>query len=112
MPMSQLSQHRCRDAFDSFLHTGRVFLAVVSHQQGNVFRALAQGRNADGENIQPVVKIASQLPLFDHPVQVTVSRSYQPNVHSLRPSATAAFEFSVLYNAQAIGLEFTGSIPD
>src|ERR1700731_487407 len=110
MPMDQPPHGYSGNAFDSLSHTAGELLGEVSHQQGNVFQALAQGRNADGKNIQPVVEVASKLPLFDHSVQVTVGCSYQPNVDFLRPCAPQAFEFSVLQNAQKFGLEFQGYI--
>src|ERR1700722_3467853 len=99
MPARQLPHGCRRNAFDSLLHAPRVLLAEVSHQQGNVFLAFAQWRTADGENIQPVEEAASKLPLFDHPIQVTVGRSYEPNVDFLRSCASQALEFSVLQNA-------------
>src|SRR3989442_12327506 len=112
MPTRQLPHGRCRNAFDSLLHTARVLLAEVSHQEGNVFRALGQWRNADGENIQPVVEVASKLPLFDHPLQVTVGRSYQPNVDFLGPCASQALEFSLLQDTQELWMKFQRDITD
>ena len=96
----QLPQGCRRDIFDSLLHAARVLLAEVSHQQGNVFRALAQGRNANGKNIEPVVEIASKLPFFNHPIQTHdwSQRSAEcrlsssvcfPDVRILRPAKRA-----------------------
>src|SRR5258706_14558288 len=112
MPTRQLPQHCRRNAFDPFFHTKSVLLAEVSHQQGNVFRALAQWRNTDGKNIQPVVEVAAKLSLFDHLIEVTIGRGYQPNVNFLRTCASQAFEFSILQNAQKFRLEFQGNVSD
>src|SRR5437870_11459814 len=43
---------------------------------------------------------------------VTVGRSYQPNIHFLRPRASQALEFSLLQNTQELWLKFQRDITD
>src|SRR5439155_10871856 len=87
-------------------------LHEMSHEQRNVFRAFTQRRDLDGENIQPVVEVATKMLLGHHPFQVAMGRRHKPSVDSPRSWAPQALEFPLLQNAQQFWLEFQGDITD
>src|SRR6266576_1279631 len=48
-----------------FIEAAAESLHEVTYEQGNVFVALAQRRNLDGENVQAVIEVVAEGPLRD-----------------------------------------------
>src|SRR5882672_7878979 len=86
-------------------HSASQDLDKMCDQSRNVFPALAQRWQWYRKNIQPVVKIAAKFVAFHHVKQISVGRSYQPNVHLVRASATQALELLFLQDPQQFGLQ-------
>ena len=63
MPSRQLLDGRGGNRFDLLLHSLRIFLREIAHQQRNVLRPFAQWRNPNRKNIQAVVEVAAKLAL-------------------------------------------------
>ena len=88
------------------------FLREVADQQRNIFAPLTQRRHGDGEDIQPVKEVAAKLAFRDHLCQVAIGRRDHADVDTDGARAAQPFEFLFLQNAQQLGLEFEGDVPD
>src|SRR5271165_2369595 len=66
----------------------RTALEEGPHQIGDVFRALAQGRNADRHNIKAEEQILPKSPLLDGEAEVFVGRRNDPDVALDRRAAS------------------------
>src|SRR6266404_821825 len=109
-PGGQFLHCRGGNGLDVLGHQAAVFLREIAHQKGNVFRTFAQGWDADGEYVEPIVQIAAEFPVFDHFSQVAVGSSYQAHVNLLGPSASQAFKLPSLQSAEQLGLDLDGNI--
>src|SRR6266852_7864664 len=74
-------------------------------QGWNVFAALPQWWQKDGEHIQTIVEVTAKFASLHHLRQVPIRSSHQPHVHLVSPSAAQAFEFLFLQYAQQLGLQ-------
>src|SRR5438477_6379149 len=84
----------------------------MMHEERDVSCALTKRRHLDGENAQPVIEVAPELVVCDHPFQITMGRRDQPRVDLLCPRAPQALEFTLLQDTQELGLEFQGDVTD
>src|SRR5215472_12037497 len=105
MPGGQLSQRRCRNRFDLLFHSPGIFLSEVVDQQRNVLGPFTQWRNPDGKDIQTVIKVAAELAIFEHLLQVSVGRSDQTNIHPLGMVASKPFELALLQGTKEFWLD-------
>ena len=64
--------------------------------------ALAQGRNEDGKDIEPVEEILAESPLGDGFFQIYVGRRDDANIYRHRAAATKALDFAILQHAEAV----------
>src|SRR6516225_11756281 len=99
-----------RDRIDRLVHPPGEILDEMAHEQRDVFPALTQGREVNGENVQPIVKICAEFIRFDHFSKISVRCSYQPNIDLANTSASQAFEFLFLKDAEQYGLQAQGDI--
>ncbi len=83
--LSQRLHRFGRNRFNFLAHALGELIDEVTHQQGNVFRAVAQGRNVNRKYVQAIVKVAAKLPLKNHLFQIAMSRSHNPNVYFFGP---------------------------
>src|SRR6266849_708258 len=74
-------------------------------QGWNVFAALPQWWQKDGEHIQTIVEVTAKFASLHHLRQVPIRSSHQPHVHLVSPSAAQAFELLFLQYAQQLGLQ-------
>src|SRR6201987_75902 len=93
------------NVFDVLVLAAAEYLDEIAHQERNVFRTLAKRRNMDGENTQPVVKIAAKLALRHQGGEVVVGGRDYAHVHVLGPVPAEPFEFLLLQNAQQFRLQ-------
>src|SRR5271156_5362497 len=77
----------------------------MCHQGWDVFAALPQWWQQDGEDIQTVVEVATKFASIHHLRQIPIRCSHQPHVHLVSPSAAQALEFLFLQYAQQFGLQ-------
>ncbi len=83
----------------------------MPHQSRDVFGALAQGRDFNGEHTEAVVEIPAELPAFHHLHQTSVGRRHEPKVHLDRLRTPQPLEFALLQDAQEFRLQFQRNIP-
>src|SRR5580704_6774525 len=100
------------DRINRFVHLLRSLPDEMLHEQRNVIRALAQGRNRDWENIQAVIKIAAKLLLQNHLFQIAMGRGHNPNVNFFRPRTAQPLELALLQDAKELGLQLQWDITD
>src|SRR5262249_24062993 len=84
----------------------------VPHQHGKVVAALAQRRQVDGEDVQPVVQVWPELPLLRPRLEVAVGGGDQPHVGADRLVAADALERLLLQDAQQLGLQRQRHVAD
>src|ERR1700693_3889823 len=77
----------------------------MSDQGWNVFAALPQWWQKEGEHSQTIVEVTAKFASLHHLRQVPIGCSHQPHVHLVSPRAAQAFEFLFLQNAQQLGLQ-------
>src|ERR1700674_3744885 len=77
----------------------------MSDQGWNVFAALSQWRQKDGEHIQTIVEVTAKFASLHHLCQVPIGCSHQPHVHLVSPRAAEAFELLFLQYAHQLGLQ-------
>src|SRR5437016_11980513 len=87
-------------------------LDEMCDQGRNIFPALPQRWQCDRKHIQTVIEIAPKFVALHHVNQISVGRSYEPDVHLVSPSATQALEFLFLQDTQQLGLQPGGNISD
>ena len=93
------------NAVDIAPHPAGNFEGEGFHQQRNIFRALAQRRQMDREDVQSIVEIVTKLAIGDHLFQIAVSGSDQANVGLDQFIAAQTFKLLLLQNAQQLGLK-------
>src|SRR5438874_11019298 len=84
----------------------------MMHEERDVSYALPKRRHLDGENTQPVIEVAPELVICDHPFQITMGRRHQPDGDLLRPRTPQALELPLLQDTQELGLELQGDVTD
>src|SRR6185503_5020179 len=80
------------------------------YQQGNIVRSITQRREANGHNIEPVVKVFPKVSLLDRFFKITIGGGDDPGIdfEQLRPAQ--APELLRLQHAQKINLRFEGQL--
>jgi hypothetical protein len=76
----------------------------VLHEERNVARALAERRDADGEDIQSVEQVSPKPPGANFGLEVTVRRRDEAYVDTHLLRATEALELLLLQHAQQLDL--------
>ena len=82
-----------------------ILLYEVPHQQRNVFRTLAQRRDADRKHVEAVVQIGAELLFADQSFEIAIGGRDQASVGTQGSRRTQALEFALLQNAQQLRLE-------
>ena len=85
-----------------------VFAAKAAHeflgQKWHVFTVVAQGRHADGHDIEAEKKILTKLFFLDAGLKIAVGGGDDPHIHLDGAIAAHAFEFAFLEHPQQFGL--------
>ena len=89
-----------------------VLLEEVLHQQRDVVAALAQRRQVDADDVQPIVEVLAEPALFHLLLQVDVGRGDDAHVDLDRLHAAEAHELALLHDAQQLGLRFDRDVAD
>src|SRR5271169_5778097 len=76
-----------RNAVDLLPHAAAKHLHEMRDKNRNVFPALSERRQQEGEDVQTIVQITAKLTASDHLDEITIGCSDEPNVHLV--SATA-----------------------
>ncbi len=79
---------------------------------GNFLAALAQWRDVDTDDAEPIVQIFSE-PALGHPLlEVGVGGGDHANVHTLRPRVADRHDFALLEKTQKLWLDVKGDVAD
>src|SRR6266704_3663981 len=76
-----------RNAVDLLPHAAAKHLHEMRNKLGNVFPALSERRQQDGEDVQTIVQITAKLPASYHLHEISICCSYKPNIHFVRATA-------------------------
>ena len=87
-------------------------LREVLGQQRNIFAALAQRRQLQGENHDPVVQIFAEFALLHRFFQIAMGGYDHPHVYPQRFVAANALHFAFFHNAQQLSLHRRRHIAD
>ncbi len=82
------------------------------HEQRHVVLAVAQRRQLDRDDVQPVEQIFAELALFHHLAEIDVGRRDDPDVHLDRLHAAEAHEVALLDDAQQLRLRLERDVAD
>src|SRR5271166_2490076 len=80
------------------------------HQQRQVVSPVAQGRQMDGDDIEPVIEIRSEFTLRRPRLQIAVGSPDQPHVGPDQFVATDPLELLILEQAEHLGLHGFGHV--
>jgi hypothetical protein len=84
----------------------------VAYQEGNILWPLAQRRDRNRKDVQPVVKVGAELPGGHHLRQIPVGRRHQAHIDAPGARTTQTLELLLLQDSQQLGLQFEREIPD
>ena len=59
----------------------------------------------DRKYLQPIIKVLSKCPLFDHRNQITMGGCNHPNIYLVRVVAPESFEFLFLQDSEQLRLK-------
>ena len=94
------------------LETGGDLARQVPRQQRNVARALAQRRELDREDLQPVEKVGAKFTGAHHRGELAVSGRDDARVRGQRRSAADAFEAMIVEHPKQLGLDARRQLAD
>ena len=77
----------------------------VRHQGGHVIGSIAQRRQIDRNDVQPVVEILAKSPFVDFVEQIAIGCGHDPAVDLNRPGVADPFELVLLQNAEQFDLK-------
>src|SRR5215475_10859234 len=105
--------HRFRsNSIDALIHPACEFVHEVSDEEGNVALTFAKRRQSDRENVETIIKVASERPVGNHRRQILARRCNQSDVHANGPRAPEAFELLFLKHSKQLGLKFQRNVAD
>src|SRR5580704_7735164 len=82
----------------------------IIHEVGYLFLALAQGRNADGDNVQPVVEVLAKGSLLQRRAQILIGCGEYTHIHLQSLGSAQPFKLAVLQNVQQFYLDRSRNI--
>ncbi len=80
-------------------------------QQRNILAPLAQGRQLDGKDVEPVVEVTAKALVLDHGEQIAVGSGHQPYIHRDRIAVAHPLQLVLLQYPQQFGLQIQRHIP-
>src|ERR1700686_1905838 len=72
-----------RNAVDLLPHAAAKHLHEMRDKSRNVFPALSERRQQDGEDVQTIIQVTAKLPASDQLDEILIGRGYQPNIDSM-----------------------------
>src|SRR3954466_4528729 len=81
-------------------------------EERNILAPLSQGRNADGNHVEPVVKILTESTLFESRTQIDVCCGDDSDVHTAGQVRTEPLKLPLLQNTQQLYLNIARNIAD
>src|SRR5271170_4302344 len=77
----------------------------MAYQHRYVFATVMQRRHRQGEDMQSVIQIASELAILNHLLQISMGGRDHSNIHLLSTRAAQPFKFAFLQNPQEFRLQ-------
>src|SRR6266550_2250823 len=100
------------NVFDILVELAAESLHEIANQQREIFGALAERGNLNGENIQTVIEVAAKGALGNAFRKILIRGGDDADVHALRAIAAEPFEFLLLQHAKKLRLKFEGKVAD
>src|SRR5262245_26587735 len=108
----QKLQRRFVDTSDPLAHAAGVSMRKVLDEQGNVFRAFAQGGQLQRKDVQSVEEVCSELAPRDGLFQISIGRGDHSDVGADRTAASHALELAFLQDSQQRDLGLRRKLAD
>src|SRR5438046_178305 len=100
------------DPLDVLLQASVVLLPEMLHQQRNVVPPLAQRRQVDGDDVQPIVEVLAEPSRRDLPSQVPRGGCDQAHHDARRLHSSHPLELALLDGAEQLDLHLDGDLAD
>ena len=84
----------------------------VLGQRRNISRALPQGRDAEGHDVQAVIEIRAKGPALHFGGEIAIGGGHQADIELPRACASHALELALLQDAQEFGLQLRSELAD
>src|SRR5487761_66292 len=105
--------HRSRrDAPDGFAGFTRESFQEKISESGNVFLVVAQRRNINCDDVEPVVQVLAKRALFQSGAQVAIRRYNQPHIHLQGFCSAQTLKLAFLQYAQQLHLNRRRHVAD
>src|ERR1700690_413230 len=91
-----------------FIRFSRVPINKIFNQQWNVVSSLSKRRDVNRKNIQAVEQIATEGPLADRGLQITIGGCDHPNINPDFPGTADTLKLVLLQNAKESNLCLDG----
>ncbi len=85
---------------------------AVSAQCRDIFRALPQGRQFDGNNRKTVIKVFAETAIGNGLTQILGGRGDHPDIHWRRLALADTTDLMFLQDTQQLGLQFQREVAD
>src|SRR2546422_1109668 len=108
----ELLHHIGRNRLDAPAETSGVVRDEVAHEKRDVLGPLAQGREIDGKDVQPVVEVGAKLSRLDQLLERPVRGGDDPDVAPDRVRAADPLELLLLEHAKQLRLEVQRQVTD
>ena len=101
-----------RYAFEGPLASFGVLRGEVEGEQGNIIAVLAQRRDGNGDYVEAVVEVLSELGGFNGLLEIFVGGGENASFEGYGMSSADAFELSLLKDSQKLGLHGRRELTD
>jgi hypothetical protein len=81
-------------------------------QQGNIFAAVAQRRQAEIDHVEPVEEVFAEASLFDHDGQIAIGGGHDAGLDGDAMGGADGTDFLLLQRAQQLGLKVQSQLAD
>src|SRR6266404_2867299 len=76
-----------RNPVDLLPHAAAKHLHEMRDKSRNVFPALSERRQQDGEDVQTIIQVTAKLPASYHLLEIPIRCRYEPDIHFMRATA-------------------------
>src|SRR5258708_3981496 len=98
------------NAVDLLPHAAAKHLHEMRDKSRNVFPALSEGRQQEGENIQTIIQVTAKLPASDHLREISIRCGHQSDIYFMSSTAAQSLELLFLQHTQQFRLQGRGDV--
>src|SRR5580692_11985689 len=84
----------------------------MGHKSGNVFPALSQRWQQDGEHVQTIIQVAAKLTPSYHVDEIPIGCGHEPDIYFVGSPASQSLELLFLKHTQQLWLQRRGDVAD